>query len=408
MALRGAVYVNGTIRPANEAVVPVYDHGFLYGEGVYETLRTYNRVPFLYDRHQARLRASANRIQLDVPFSDDQLAGWIDETVAQAGELNEAYIRILLTRGDFDVLIASEGAQGLRLIEESSGEGVVAHVHRGFPACIVMDPDEGPGGNVELCRVLKRDPFTAVVPIVFLFQEASHGQVHQALEAGADEVITDRMDATEQSLRLQVTLQRADRDVSVNPTTRLPGTAQIERDITDRIQGGTMFAVCYADLDHFKEFNDRYGYDRGDGVIQLLSRILRDIVKELSPSGFIGHIGGDDFIFTLPLDDMARCCEEIIEIFDELVPYQYSEADRKAGHFLGKDRRGNIYRIPMMTLSIGVVTSVALGFRSNSRQVFVRMEACELPGWARGWLRVFLALHAGVLAWWVWSLVARV
>jgi branched-chain amino acid aminotransferase len=99
MALRGAVYVNGTIRPANEAVVPVYDHGFLYGEGVYETLRTYNRVPFLYDRHQARLRASAERIRLDVPFSDGQLAGWIDDTVAQAGDLTEAYIRILLTRG---------------------------------------------------------------------------------------------------------------------------------------------------------------------------------------------------------------------------------------------------------------------------------------------------------------------
>ena len=53
MALRGAVYVNGVIKPAGEAVVPVYDHGFLYGEGVYETLRTYNRVPFLYDRHHA-------------------------------------------------------------------------------------------------------------------------------------------------------------------------------------------------------------------------------------------------------------------------------------------------------------------------------------------------------------------
>jgi branched-chain amino acid aminotransferase len=99
MALRGAVYVNGVIRPAAEAVVPVYDHGFLYGEGVYETLRTYNRVTFLYDRHQKRLRASASRIHLDVPFADAQLAGWIDETVSAAGEMNEAYIRVLLTRG---------------------------------------------------------------------------------------------------------------------------------------------------------------------------------------------------------------------------------------------------------------------------------------------------------------------
>lgn len=99
MALRGAVYVNGVIKPADQAVVPVYDHGFLYGEGVYETLRTYDKVPFLYDRHQARLRASAKRIHLDVPFTDDELAGWIDQTVAAAGEMTEAYIRVLLTRG---------------------------------------------------------------------------------------------------------------------------------------------------------------------------------------------------------------------------------------------------------------------------------------------------------------------
>lgn len=114
MALRGAVYVNGIIKPAGEAVVPVYDHGFLYGEGVYETLRTYNRVPFLYDRHIERLRASSGRIYLDVPFSDAELAGWIDDTVSAADDQErsepgrvqgappskkETYIRILFTRG---------------------------------------------------------------------------------------------------------------------------------------------------------------------------------------------------------------------------------------------------------------------------------------------------------------------
>ena len=99
MSIRGAVYVNGRIANAAEAVVPVYDHGFLYGEGVYETLRTYNRVPFLYDRHMQRLRASARRLHLDVPFDDATLAAWIDQTVEAAGEMQEAYIRILLTRG---------------------------------------------------------------------------------------------------------------------------------------------------------------------------------------------------------------------------------------------------------------------------------------------------------------------
>jgi branched-chain amino acid aminotransferase len=99
MPIRGAVYVNGTITPAEHAVVPVYDHGFLYGEGVYETLRTYHKVPFLYERHTRRLRASAERLRLGVPFDDMQLAAWIADTVAAAGQLREAYIRILLTRG---------------------------------------------------------------------------------------------------------------------------------------------------------------------------------------------------------------------------------------------------------------------------------------------------------------------
>ena len=105
--MKGAVYVNGTITPADQAVIPVYDHGFVYGEGVYETLRTYNRLPFLYDRHMRRLRASASALHLDVPFDDDTLRAWMDDTLAlanrlpdaQAGGSREAYIRILLTRG---------------------------------------------------------------------------------------------------------------------------------------------------------------------------------------------------------------------------------------------------------------------------------------------------------------------
>src|SRR4051794_24909403 len=104
--MRGAVYVNGTIAQADKAVVPVYDHGFVYGEGVYETLRTYNRAPFLYDRHMRRLRQSAERIMLDVPYDDAAMLQWIARTVDAAGDLgqsNEAYIRILHTRGVGDL-----------------------------------------------------------------------------------------------------------------------------------------------------------------------------------------------------------------------------------------------------------------------------------------------------------------
>jgi diguanylate cyclase (GGDEF)-like protein len=208
--------------------------------------------------------------------------------------------------------------------------------------------------------------------------------VLSGLEAGADEVLTGGMVEREQILRMRMLLHRADRDVSVHPTTRLPGTIQIERDISERMSRGGLFAVCYADLDHFKEFNDRYGYNEGDRVIRVLARILRDIVKGNSPDGFVGHIGGDDFIFNVPLEQMRICCEEIIEVFDEIGPYQYTEEDRRAGYFLGRDRRGNIVWVPLMTLSIGVVTNEHRLFEHTARVSELATEmktfAKKLPG----------------------------
>ena len=94
------VCVNGRISSDRDAVISVFDHGFLYGEGIYETMRTYHGRPFLYDRHMRRLRNSARMILLDVPFADADLASQIRDTMA-AANLNgaEAYIRVLVTRG---------------------------------------------------------------------------------------------------------------------------------------------------------------------------------------------------------------------------------------------------------------------------------------------------------------------
>jgi branched-chain amino acid aminotransferase len=93
------VYVNGRITDDRDAVVSVFDHGFLYGEGVYETLRTYNGRLFLYERHARRLRRSAAMIALDVPFTDAALRQAITDTTTRAGFDGEAYVRVLVTRG---------------------------------------------------------------------------------------------------------------------------------------------------------------------------------------------------------------------------------------------------------------------------------------------------------------------
>ena len=97
--MAATVYVNGRISDERDAVVSVFDHGFLYGEGVYETLRTYQRRLFLFDRHARRLRRSAGMIALDLPFSDDDLLQAIMETMGRADPSDEAYVRVLVTRG---------------------------------------------------------------------------------------------------------------------------------------------------------------------------------------------------------------------------------------------------------------------------------------------------------------------
>ena len=272
---------------------------------------------------------------------------------------------------------------GLTVSSISDANEVMALVNRTLPRAIVLD-GSSTSSVIDLCRKLKSDAFSAIVPVVMITPIGAQHVGLAALEAGADEVLSEDMLEREQFLRFQVTLNRADRDVSVHPTTRLPGTPQIERNITERIRKNELFAVCYADLDHFKEFNDRYGYNEGDRVIKLLSRILRDIVKGHSDEGFIGHIGGDDFIFTVTLDKMRVCCEEIIEVFDELIPYQYTEDDRRAGYFLGRDRRGNILWVPVMTLSIGVVTNQHRKFTHTARVSELATEmksfAKKLPG----------------------------
>jgi branched-chain amino acid aminotransferase len=101
--MAATINVNGRISDQEHAVVPVFDHGFLYGEGVYETLRTYNGQPFLFERHMRRLRTSADMLALPIPLSNDEIATRFRDTMTAAklgdGVHNEAYIRILVTRG---------------------------------------------------------------------------------------------------------------------------------------------------------------------------------------------------------------------------------------------------------------------------------------------------------------------
>lgn len=244
------------------------------------------------------------------------------------------------------------------LIHVRDRTDAVAVALRSPPLLIVVDADAAGAEGPALCRALKDDPYTAIVPVAFLSDRHAAERVRDWFAAGADEVITPLFEPSEQRSRLDVLLLRTERNVAVHPSTRLPGTTEIEREFRRRMEKGEQFAVCYADLDHFKEYNDRYSYYDGDRVIFILSRILRDVVKGMCPAdGFVGHIGGDDFILVLPMSRVSEVCAEIIGVFDNLIPLQYNTQDRRAGYFFGKDRRGQLHRVPLMTLSIGIVTN---------------------------------------------------
>jgi GGDEF domain-containing protein len=269
---------------------------------------------------------------------------------------------------------------GLRAVPVRDEDELMRHCLRGRPRLVIIDGRTKLQEAARACDRLKGDSYTAVVPAV-LVAPREPPAIAQGLRSGADEVIAETMAPVEFCGRLDMALRRSDRDVWVHPSTRLAGTAGIEAEIVSGIERGVPFAVCYADLDHFKEYNDRYSYADGDRVIQVLARILHDVVKGLcGEQGFVGHIGGDDFIFIIPSPYVDDVCREIIQVFDLLVPFQYSEADRRAGYFFGKDRRGQLHRVPLMTVSIGVVSSERRHFTTASQ---VSELATEMKSYAK-------------------------
>ncbi len=274
--------------------------------------------------------------------------------------------------------------QSLEIVVLGDAQQIMDLALRSRPRVVILDARDGPSHVLEASRRLKTDSYTAIVPTAVLCG-AGETIFAEACATLADEIIRETTSDQEVNARLDLMLRRSDRDTEVHPSTRLPGTTTIEAEITRRLDTGDQFAVCYADLDFFKEYNDRYSYRDGDRVIRILATILHDVVKGVcGEHGFVGHIGGDDFIFIIPSSAVPEVCGEIVAVFDLLIPYQYSEQDQRAGYFFGKDRRGHLHRVPLMSLSIGVITNSRRRFAS-AREVSdlateMKSYAKTLPG----------------------------
>ncbi|MCK9285843.1 MAG: GGDEF domain-containing protein [Rhodocyclaceae bacterium] len=159
-----------------------------------------------------------------------------------------------------------------------------------------------------------------------------------------------------------------------NPLTQLPGNVPINEHIDRLIAGETHFFACYCDLDHFKPFNDTYGYRQGDQVIQFLGNALRKNCN--LRLDFIGHVGGDDFVLLLQREDCQEMLQQILTRFDEGIEAFIALEHRDLKGYWGEDRRGQPVFHSLPSLSIGVV-EVHPGLFHSHHEVSAAMSSAK-------------------------------
>lgn len=193
-----------------------------------------------------------------------------------------------------------------------------------------------------------------------LTQELARGEFAVEIPVrGADEIgqLGRALVRTRDSLRELSALWK-----DQNPLSGLPGNRAIERELRRRLDAGDAFVVLYADLDAFKAFNDRYGFDRGDEVIRFTARCLQEAASGV-PWTFVGHVGGDDFILIAPDQRAQEVAREAIRLFDRGIAAHYDAADRERGFLFAHDRLGQEIRTPITGLTV-VGVPVAARFTS--------------------------------------------
>ncbi|MFZ1684690.1 MAG: GGDEF domain-containing protein [Candidatus Zixiibacteriota bacterium] len=209
--------------------------------------------------------------------------------------------------------------------------------------------------DIHLVQAIKANVFLSIIPVILYHPDPPVGDIVAAFENGAEEFIHGEWVDRLVEVRIRRVIERNRRDVSVNPSTQLPGTAIIEAELKRQLDMKCPIAICYADLDNFKAYNDYYGYYNGDKVVKLTARIIKDCVFDLCREGFVGHIAGDDFLFIIPSDLVDTVCSRLIKTFDSIIQYRYDEDDRDRGFITTKNRKGVVEDYPILTISIAVI-----------------------------------------------------
>lgn len=273
------------------------------------------------------------------------------------------FIEMNLRLEGYDVVVARDGLEAR------------AELARSRPDLVICDVALPRVDGVEFCRQLRADPGTASLPVIMLTAKNLSVERVVGLTAGADDYLLKPFDTLELVARVRSTLRRNLEVRGVSPLTGLPGNHRILTEIAARFAGGRPYAVCYVDLDHFKSFNDAYGFLRGDRVLGELAAALQTAVREAGqPAPFLGHVGGDDFVVLCAPEQAEPLAHRAIELFDRSVPGLYDPADAERGHLEVLDRRGELRRFPLVAASVGIATSTQRAFVDHREVVAVATE----------------------------------
>ncbi len=281
-----------------------------------------------------------------------------------------AVCREVLEKQGYSVQEASSGKSGLELLSKLPIDVVLLDV---------MLPDFD---GFQITEKIRSNRKLADLPIIFISAKGQTKDKIKALKLGGDDYMVKPFDALELGARVDSLIMRKERELDSSPTTKLPGSVALQREISKRLSEKKPFTLCYLDLDNLKAFNDYYGYAKADGVISQTGDIIRKAVEQHGTADdFVGHIAGDDFVLITSPDRIEAIANDIIQTFDSLIPLYYHPEDQARGYIVAQDRFGEIRKFGIMSISIAAVRADPGEFRSHGE---IATRAAELKQEAKG------------------------
>ena len=255
-----------------------------------------------------------------------------------------------------DILQFCFDGWGYEVFLRDSHQADLSSIKKISPLVIVVDVHSARQSDLTICTLLKNDPITAFIPIITLINKRHLRVQLLNLKYGVDDYLIKPPDPLDLRIRIEMAIKRSQHSLYSNPLTGLPGGRIIEEMLKEKIKEKESFSFGYIDIDNFKYFNDVYGYIKGDRAIMHTAYLLyTSIMSTAGENDFIGHIGGDDFVFITTPDNYQKFCEKFISMFDSVIPFHYSQEDRMRGFIIARNRTHRLKKIPLMSVSVAVV-----------------------------------------------------